>query len=90
MWADWIRSPHRHFYVGEIAQLWAGNCVIPLRWVIRHSKEHTEVIFLDEILPGEYQLQDPEKGYIPCTDLSRNFLDLKSIYPQLMVHGEWK
>lgn len=88
MWADWKRSPHRHFYVGEIAQLRTGKFVVPVRWVICHGKEHTEAVYLDEIQPGAYQLEDPGKVYIPCIDLLRNFLDLKTIYPQLVVHGE--
>lgn len=42
MWADWKISPHRHFYIKELAKLTNGNFVIPMRWVVYEKKEHAE------------------------------------------------
>ncbi|KDR77189.1 hypothetical protein GALMADRAFT_267364 [Galerina marginata CBS 339.88] len=43
MWANWKRSPSKHFYVNEIAQTYEGKYVIPVRWIIFEKKEHAEV-----------------------------------------------
>lgn len=88
MWADWKKNSYRHFYVKEIAQLWSGKHIIPLRWVVYKEEEHAQVLYLDEIRPGEYQLHDPDLCYIPCSELMSNFLDIRSIHPQLILHGK--
>lgn len=88
MWADWKKNSYRHFYVKEIAQLWSGKHIIPLRWVVYKEEEHAQVLYLDEIRPGEYQLHDPYLCYIPCSELMSNFLDIRSIHPQLILHGK--
>lgn len=88
MWADWEKNPYRHFYVKEIAQLWTGRHVIPVRWVVYEGKEHAQVLYLDEMRPGEYQVDDPDLCYLPCTELMSNYLDIKALHPQLILHGE--
>jgi hypothetical protein len=42
MWADWEHSPHRHFYVKELAQLDNGRFIVPLRWVTAHKHVHAD------------------------------------------------
>jgi hypothetical protein len=42
MWADWQRSPNRHFYIDEIARLRDGRYLVPRRWVICNGEEHAD------------------------------------------------
>ncbi|KAF7777799.1 hypothetical protein Agabi119p4_3871 [Agaricus bisporus var. burnettii] len=86
MWADWMGANHRHFFVNEIAQLRNDEFIIPLRWIVARKEEHVEVIYLQKVRAGEYEVRDPEKRYIPCSQLSRNLLDLRFEYPGLVVH----
>jgi hypothetical protein len=89
MWADWSGACHRHFFVDEIAQLRDGKFVIPLKWVMYQGREHAFGVYLKEIRSGEYELWDPQKTYIPCSQFSRNLPNLRYQYPELTVHGKF-
>lgn len=42
MWADWQQSPHRHFYINEIARMRDERYLVPRRWVIYNGEEHAD------------------------------------------------
>ncbi|KAG6818880.1 hypothetical protein H0H93_000679 [Arthromyces matolae] len=39
MWADWKKSPHKHYYIKEIAELTDSKLVIPMKWVTNEGIE---------------------------------------------------
>ncbi|KAJ7784239.1 hypothetical protein B0H16DRAFT_1295984 [Mycena metata] len=43
MWADWVSSPYRHFYVKELAQCRDGTFVVPIKWIVFQGLVHAEV-----------------------------------------------
>jgi len=42
MWADWRRSPNRHFYVNEVACTMDGRYIVPKRWIVYNGEEHAD------------------------------------------------
>ncbi|KAK6984274.1 hypothetical protein R3P38DRAFT_3452691 [Favolaschia claudopus] len=61
MWAGWENSPHKHFYIKELAQLKNGEYFVPTRWVISTKRSVLRVI----------------KSVTVPSDLKYNYLDLK-------------
>ncbi|KAF7773552.1 hypothetical protein Agabi119p4_5719 [Agaricus bisporus var. burnettii] len=51
MWANWTESPHRHFFIKELARLCTGEMIVPLRWVVYDGEEHALAIDMQEIQP---------------------------------------
>lgn len=43
MWADWEHSPHRHYYIKELAQLGDSKLVIPMKWITIKGVVHVDV-----------------------------------------------
>ena len=55
MWADWQRSPDRHFYVNEVARTRDGRYLVPRRWVVYNNEEHADadtVSVDDQVCPA--------------------------------------
>ncbi|KAJ3978627.1 hypothetical protein F5890DRAFT_1422451 [Lentinula detonsa] len=44
MWADWKQSPHRHYYIKELAQLQDNTYVVPLRWITVDGQEYMDAL----------------------------------------------
>ncbi len=44
MWADLVNSPHRHFYVKELAQLKTGEFVVPVMWYLKEGVMQADVL----------------------------------------------
>lgn len=54
MWADWQRSPSRHFYINEVARTKGGRYLVPRRWVLFNGEEHADAelaIVNDQVCP---------------------------------------
>ncbi|TFK20048.1 hypothetical protein FA15DRAFT_600415 [Coprinopsis marcescibilis] len=86
MWADWKKSPHRHFYVKEISQLNDGRFVIPLMWVAVDGYEYAEscVLDVDEVTGRITVIGDPGSR----TGLERIRVDqLKYTFTELQRAG---
>lgn len=52
MWADWQRSPDRHFYVNEVAGTKDGRYVVPRRWIVYDGEEYAEaqLVSIDDLV----------------------------------------
>ncbi|KAK7040964.1 hypothetical protein R3P38DRAFT_3452826 [Favolaschia claudopus] len=72
MWADWENSPHKHFYIKELAQLKNGEYFVPTRWVIFNKKECAE-----GHKSNCFVVHDDETVRSHASDLKYNYLDLK-------------
>ncbi|KAJ7649282.1 hypothetical protein B0H17DRAFT_1270814 [Mycena rosella] len=75
MWADWEISPHRHFYVRELAQCRNKDFVIPVKWVVYKNEVHADAyaVIREEasmILPARLQNSDatPQSGIFTVED----------------------
>ncbi|KAJ7302555.1 hypothetical protein DFH08DRAFT_926143 [Mycena albidolilacea] len=42
MWANWELSPHRHFYIRELAQCKNHDYVLPVRWLVYRDLIHAD------------------------------------------------
>ncbi|KAJ7796773.1 hypothetical protein B0H14DRAFT_3093282 [Mycena olivaceomarginata] len=71
MWANWEVSPHRHFYIRELAQCTNHKYVLPVKWIV----------YKDAIHADAYEVsQEPDHTIIRilATDLQYNFLDIQA------------
>ncbi|EDR05872.1 uncharacterized protein LACBIDRAFT_329329 [Laccaria bicolor S238N-H82] len=86
MWADWEHNPHRHFYVGEIAQLCDNRFVIPVRWILFKKVVHAEVYQATRNEVGLFVLHDPQIFRVEANTLRYNLLDLQVQYTHVSFH----
>ncbi|KAJ8503094.1 hypothetical protein ONZ45_g11160 [Pleurotus djamor] len=82
MWANWKKSPHRHYFVSELAQCHDGSLVLLLKWVTVRGEVHAQVcnVFHSE-LNNVFDIADPAVRYISADTLVANALDLSTSYP---------
>ncbi|KAI0684953.1 hypothetical protein BC835DRAFT_1408984 [Cytidiella melzeri] len=87
MWADFNRSPHRHFYIKELAQTDDGTFVIPMRWV-RLVGAHGNEVDCADVHEVDYD-ETTRKAVIRVNDtLTRlEASRLKSTYLDLVSEG---
>ncbi|EDQ99232.1 uncharacterized protein LACBIDRAFT_316826 [Laccaria bicolor S238N-H82] len=77
MWADWKVTPHRHFYIKEVAQLANNEFVIPMRWVMVKKVEHVEfyrVKWNEET--GKYSLFGSDSTHLEGSTSTKSSRDL--------------
>ena len=88
MWADWEKSPDRHFYIDEVARTTAGQYALPKRWVVVDGKECAEghpVYFSERVsrqklghargegeVPGQKERNYQNSGERTGVDIPRN------------------
>jgi hypothetical protein len=58
MWADWERSPDRHFYVNEVACTKEGRYLVPRRWILYDGEEHADaqIAFINDQVRSQIDL----------------------------------
>ncbi|GBE79608.1 hypothetical protein SCP_0208080 [Sparassis crispa] len=79
MWADWINTPHRHFYIKELAEVRDGRLVIPLRWVVDNKIECFDGYVVQyNSMCDLFEIQDKDLIRLQATELSANYFDLKT------------
>ncbi|KAJ3924864.1 MAG: hypothetical protein NXY57DRAFT_968859 [Lentinula lateritia] len=82
MWADWKYTPHRQYYVKELAQLEDSTYVVPLRWITVNGEEYMDALPAHYIQTrDEFEIQNTDfMQRIPSKHLHRNFLDVQSAF----------
>ncbi|KAJ7165402.1 hypothetical protein C8R46DRAFT_901106 [Mycena filopes] len=76
MWADWVGSPYRHFYVKELAQCRNGTFVVPIKWVVFQGVVHAESYQATREQSGIFTVESHQILRIPASELLCNALDL--------------
>ncbi|KAJ3853110.1 hypothetical protein EV368DRAFT_39622 [Lentinula lateritia] len=81
MWADWKYTPHRQYYVKELAQLEDSTYVVPLRWITVNGEEYMDALPAHYIQTVRQIIQNTDfMQRIPSKHLHRNFLDIQSAF----------
>ncbi|KAI0308812.1 hypothetical protein OF83DRAFT_1089519 [Amylostereum chailletii] len=88
MWAKWEKDGHRHYYVGELAQLQSGTLVIPHHWITIEGVEHFQgVRVIREVhYPGRTFTASVDEHSRVChrsEELVANYRDLLAEYQEL-------
>ncbi|KAI0309778.1 hypothetical protein OF83DRAFT_1179230 [Amylostereum chailletii] len=71
---------YRHFYVGELASLYTGELVMPIRWVLAKGTLHADAfrVAIDAESGNAFVYNGgDETVFISTEDLQMNFLDLR-------------
>ncbi|KAJ6595239.1 hypothetical protein DFH09DRAFT_906296, partial [Mycena vulgaris] len=76
MWADWEISPHRHFYVRELAQCRNKEFVIPVKWVVYKNEVHADAYAVMREKSGIFTIEDHKIIRVLAADLRYNYLDI--------------
>ncbi|KAJ6617842.1 hypothetical protein B0H10DRAFT_1796504 [Mycena sp. CBHHK59/15] len=76
MWADWISSPYRHFYIKELAQCHNGSFVVPIKWIIFKKTVHADAYRATQEASGIFTVESQEVLRIAASDLEHNALDI--------------
>ncbi|KAK7682231.1 hypothetical protein QCA50_014818 [Cerrena zonata] len=81
MWADFEKTPYRHFYIKEIAQLRDGCFVVPIKWisVVEGDRKTMCVDILSvtiDNVTGRASLDEVNVTRIRTEDLKKSFPEL--------------
>lgn len=100
MWADWDKSPDRHFYVNEVARIRSGKpgkYFLPKRWVVVDGKECAEgyrVRFSKRVSYLEHKLDPPQTWFQKNKYRVREgeviripAINLELTYPEIKEYG---
>lgn len=96
MWADFTHTPDYHFYIKEVAQLYDGTLVVPMRWICelgddgKIEKSRADVYSAEyNVSTGEIVIHITDKYQrIDCAELKHNYIDLINEHADWSIEGK--